>query len=142
MVSAINDVKVFKYISKPWINKELIDIVNEALILRRERKDQIINHLKVFKDIEKYKKTIKRFCAEIDQLNNQAKNGLLKVLQAKDVENYKHSERVSEYAMLIASNMGLNSKQIETLRRAALFHDIGKVAILYRRNSNESEANY
>ncbi len=40
-----------------------------------------------------------------------------------------HSERVAEISVMIAKEMGLDSKRIEALRLAALLHDIGKIGI-------------
>lgn len=40
-----------------------------------------------------------------------------------------HSERVAEISVMVAREMGLDSKRIEALRLAALLHDIGKIGI-------------
>ena len=51
------------------------------------------------------------------------------VIEAKDPYTQGHSARVSEYAANIAREMHLMPAQVETLRLAALFHDIGKIGI-------------
>lgn len=43
--------------------------------------------------------------------------------------NMGHSERVTDYAMLIGEQIGLEIEQIEHLRFAGLLHDIGKTGI-------------
>jgi len=40
-----------------------------------------------------------------------------------------HSERVTEYALLIAREMGLGEEELKVIRYAALLHDIGKIGI-------------
>ena len=40
-----------------------------------------------------------------------------------------HSERVTEYSLLIARQMGLTENEIEVLKIAGLLHDIGKIGI-------------
>lgn len=40
-----------------------------------------------------------------------------------------HSQRVTEYSMMIAKRMGLNDSELEVLKYAALLHDIGKIGI-------------
>ncbi len=40
-----------------------------------------------------------------------------------------HSERVTEYSLLVAADLKLSSGDRETLRYAALLHDIGKIGI-------------
>jgi len=40
-----------------------------------------------------------------------------------------HSERVNEYSLLIAGEMGMDDEQLEVLKFAGLLHDIGKIGI-------------
>ncbi len=40
-----------------------------------------------------------------------------------------HSQRVTEYALLIAQEMNLNQEEQEIIKYSALLHDIGKIAI-------------
>jgi len=51
----------------------------------------------------------------------------ISALDAKSAWTKGHSERVTNYAISIAKEMGLKDKDIETLRTAALLHDIGKL---------------
>ena len=50
-------------------------------------------------------------------------------LEAKDKYTRGHSERVTDFAVQIASEMGLSDNKIGTLRFAGRLHDIGKIAI-------------
>lgn len=50
-------------------------------------------------------------------------------VEAKDFYTRGHSDRVSEYSVLIGRKMGLSSDDISTLRIGGLFHDIGKIGI-------------
>jgi putative nucleotidyltransferase with HDIG domain len=50
-------------------------------------------------------------------------------LEAKDPYTSGHSQRVSEYSSAIANIMGVSDREKETLRHAALLHDIGKIGI-------------
>lgn len=50
-------------------------------------------------------------------------------LDAKDSYTEGHSKRVSEYAYLLAKEIGLDLQQIEWVRLAAGMHDIGKIGI-------------
>jgi putative nucleotidyltransferase with HDIG domain len=51
----------------------------------------------------------------------------INALDAKSPWTKGHSERVTNYAIATAKEMGLKEKDIETLRTAALLHDIGKI---------------
>jgi len=50
-------------------------------------------------------------------------------LEAKDQYTSGHSQRVSEYSSAIANMMDMSEREKETLRHAALLHDIGKIGI-------------
>jgi len=50
-------------------------------------------------------------------------------LEAKDRYTRGHSERVTDFAVMIAKEMNLNEKDINTLRFAGKLHDIGKIAV-------------
>lgn len=68
-------------------------------------------------------------------------------IDAKDPLTAGHSQRVTEYSLLIGSAMGMREEELEVLRYACLLHDFGKIGIsdavltkdgLY--NSEEREA--
>jgi len=111
-ISAINDIHLFRYITKPWINEDLVDIVKEALTIRNERMMQIRSSISNTKEIDYYKEIIKKFSQQVEQLNIQTKNALLKLLKAKDSAVYEHSIRVSQLSMLIADNMGIRDDRM------------------------------
>ena len=50
-------------------------------------------------------------------------------VEAKDSYTRGHSDRVSEYSILIGKQLGLSEKDINTLRIGGLFHDIGKIGV-------------
>lgn len=50
-------------------------------------------------------------------------------VEAKDNYTRGHSDRVSEYSVLIGKKLGLQNKDLETLKIGGLFHDIGKIGI-------------
>lgn len=55
--------------------------------------------------------------------------GFAHALEESDRYTRGHSERVSTYARLIAVGMRLPSEQIETVVKAGLLHDVGKIGI-------------
>jgi putative nucleotidyltransferase with HDIG domain len=54
---------------------------------------------------------------------------LIVAVESKDVYTKGHSERVTQYSLLIAEQMGLDMDQLEILQQAAVLHDIGKITI-------------
>jgi len=54
---------------------------------------------------------------------------LTKAVEAKDQYTNGHSQRVAEYAEKLSIKMNIGDKRIETLKTAALLHDVGKIGI-------------
>ena len=50
-------------------------------------------------------------------------------VEAKDAYTRGHSDRVSEYSVLIGKHMGLSEEDLKTLRIGGLFHDVGKIGV-------------
>ena len=50
-------------------------------------------------------------------------------VEAKDPYTRGHSDRVSEYSVLLGEKLGLSDNDIKTLRVGGLFHDIRKIGI-------------
>ena len=50
-------------------------------------------------------------------------------VEAKDPYTRGHSDRVSEYSVLIGKKLGLSDEDLKTLQIGGLFHDIGKIGI-------------
>lgn len=54
---------------------------------------------------------------------------LIKAIEAKDPYTWGHCERVAEYAVELAEELGLSHDIIQLIKTSGLLHDIGKVGI-------------
>jgi len=54
---------------------------------------------------------------------------LVRAVEAKDPYTRKHSEHVAFYAQQLARHVGVPESMVETIRIAALLHDVGKIAV-------------
>ena len=63
------------------------------------------------------------------EMGNETILTIAKTVDAKDENTSQHSIRVSEYSVLIARKLGFDEQACDELRRTALLHDIGKIAI-------------
>ena len=79
---------------------------------------------------------IKRMNAELADTYEKLEKAYLDSIQtlrytveAKDPYTRGHSDRVSEYSVLIGKKLGLSEKDMKTLQVGGLFHDIGKIGI-------------
>lgn len=54
---------------------------------------------------------------------------LARAIEAKDTYTQGHTERVSQFALLIGHNMGLSAEDQNSLYKGGILHDIGKIAV-------------
>ncbi len=66
---------------------------------------------------------------ELKELQDGLILALAKAVDAKSPWTKNHSELVSRYSVMIGKELGLSVKEIDTLRVAAILHDIGKIGI-------------
>ena len=81
-------------------------------------------------------KTIKKINEELKEKNNELEKAYLEsietlryTVEAKDSYTRGHSDRVSEYSVLIGKHLGLPEEDLKILRIGGLFHDIGKIGV-------------
>lgn len=54
---------------------------------------------------------------------------LAAAVEARDPYTHGHTQRVEEYAVLMARQLGCSDDEISAIRRASVLHDIGKIGI-------------
>jgi len=52
---------------------------------------------------------------------------MVKAMEARDPYTSGHSRRVAEYSSALARELGLNARDVDNIKRAALLHDVGKI---------------
>lgn len=79
---------------------------------------------------------IKEVNAKLSDTYQKLENAYLESIQtlrytveAKDKYTRGHSDRVSEYSVLIGKKLGLSDEDLNTLKIGGLFHDIGKIGV-------------
>jgi len=66
---------------------------------------------------------------QMQQQTHEALRALVRVIDERDHHTHDHSERVSQYAKMIAEELGLEQEETEVLAEAGLLHDLGKVGM-------------
>lgn len=98
----------------------------DQLILLVESGIKAIAQMNLIKDInaelrETYEALEKAYLETIQTLRFS--------VEAKDTYTRGHSDRVSEYSVLIGKSLNLSDDDLKTLQIGGLFHDIGKIGI-------------
>lgn len=70
-----------------------------------------------------------RLIEDIERAHISSLESMARMLEAKDAYTHGHSERVRDYCVMAARQLGLPPPDIETLRLGAMLHDIGKVGV-------------
>ncbi len=101
-IEAINRVEVFRFIAKPWQNRQLLEIVEDAL-----KRYRLVKSLK--------------------RGDENSVLSLVHALELKDPYTRGHSERVSKYSLMIAERLGL--AELSAIRYGSWLHDCGKIGV-------------
>lgn len=71
---------------------------------------------------------IKRLRDELDTSENIIVS-MIHALESKDRRSLGHSERVARRAIRLAKSLGLDAREIQTVGKAAILHDLGKIGV-------------
>ena len=149
-IDSINRGGTYRYITKPWNDEELLQIIREAvqrysLIKEIKRLYEIIKkqnkELKLWNDqlqyfVQEQTIEIQNNNKELQVLNKKLKDNLKNtiivfsgLLELRDKRIMSHSKYVSEISVKVAKSMNLSDEEIESIAVASLLHDIGKIGI-------------
>lgn len=67
--------------------------------------------------------------AEAARIYDETIIGWARALELRDKETLGHAERVTRLTLALATRLGIKGKELVNMRRGALLHDIGKIAI-------------
>ena len=64
---------------------------------------------------------------QLEQVNRDLLELMVKAIEARDPYTSGHSQRVSQIATQLARECGMGTKAVDQIRTAALLHDVGKI---------------
>ena len=147
-MDAINRGGTCRYITKPWQDHELVQTIRDAVAqYRLMNENQRLTHIvqKQNEDLQEWNNNLKsRVLEQTTAIRKQ--NDDLRGLTCRLKGNYKHfieayvallelrnrevrnhSINVSNLAVTIAGKIGFSGENTESIRVAALLHDLGKI---------------
>jgi putative nucleotidyltransferase with HDIG domain len=95
-----------------YARQKEVEILNKTLEQKVDQKLESIKEMQI-KNIQNYEETILSF---------------VNIIEQRDSYTAGHTLRVAKYSSMIAKAMNLEADEIEKLEKAAILHDIGKVA--------------
>jgi response regulator RpfG family c-di-GMP phosphodiesterase len=142
-VDAINKGEIYRYISKPWDDRELLLIVRQALerkALEREkvrlelltaRQNEELRDLNANLELKVMERTV-----ELRKAHDKVKTSFLtsikvfaNLIELRGSNLAGHSRRVADLARKIANRMELSPADGQDVFLAGLLHDIGKIGL-------------
>lgn len=135
-VKAIN-LGAYDFLTKPIEDLDIFNVkirraIEKRTFIRRERnyKKQLEKDVQS-KTIELKKKNelLLSYSNSLENATVQLMSSLQNAMEEKDFYTAGHTMRVTEYAVLLGVAMDLPEDDLVILRRAAQFHDIGKLVI-------------
>lgn len=103
-IDAINKSEAYRFVTKPWNNKQLMEIIDEALM--------------------RYQ-LIKSLSSEDEALYLS----LAQAVELKDPYTKGHCDRVARYAVALARNAGASDAMITDIKHGSWLHDCGKIGV-------------
>ena len=147
-IAAINRGEIYRYISKPWDDNDLVLIVRDALEGRRLRveNERLLNLTQAQNEQlrqlnQGLEEKVRQRTSEIEQINSflNLANDKLKqnflvsikmfssLIELRGNQVAGHSRRVAALAQKVGERMGMPKHEQHDLFYAALLHDIGKI---------------
>jgi response regulator RpfG family c-di-GMP phosphodiesterase len=128
-LQAVNSGEVFRIISKPWHQQELLATVNQAAEAARLRRE----NERLTAEVQRQNGQLKEINLRLEEMvraRTQALlEGLIAALDYRDAETQWHSRRVSLYARRLAMQLGITEPELTVIEHGALLHDIGKIGV-------------
>lgn len=88
-----------------------------------------IKSIEQMNEIKKINEKLSATYQELEKAYMESIQTLRYTVEAKDSYTRGHSDRVSEFSVLLGKYLGLSDKDLKTLRLGGLFHDIGKIGV-------------
>jgi response regulator RpfG family c-di-GMP phosphodiesterase len=119
----------FDYVLKPFRLDQVETSVREALKRQSDLREQAGRLEQLEKTVREQTVQLHTLLGDLNEASEGTLEALVAALDAREHETKAHSRRVAEYTVYLARGMNLPDEAIETIRRGAMLHDIGKIGI-------------
>lgn len=117
--------RVVDYVTKPYTRERFAGALKQALFVHQSR----LHNRQMLHELEERRRQITEAFAELEMNANSALDAMLAMLHARDAISYDHAHRVAKLAVDIAMAMQISEPQLSDIERAALLHNLGRLAL-------------
>lgn len=142
-IGAINRGQIYRYVSKPWDDQELLLTVRQALDLKALQREKLrLEELTARQNDElkalnlSLEEKVQARTQELALANEKLKGSFItsvkvfaNLIELREGNLAGHSRRVADLARKIANKLGLSPREAQDVFLAGLLHDIGKIGL-------------
>ena len=110
------------FITKPFVAEVMMKRVERVLELSHLQKELVT-------EVKRQTAVAEERRQKVEMMSMRLIHALAMTLDAKDAYTNGHASRVADYAYLLAKKLGWNDDRLNSLRHAAILHDIGKISV-------------
>ena len=127
----LNNVESFSFLVKTASHAHSSIVSYKRILLSLEERNSSLQKQNILlaNRVEEASKNLGRMYEDLRKTYVHTVKSLIEAIDARDHYTRGHSEKVSRRAVLLAEEMGLSVKEIETIRQAGELHDVGKIGI-------------
>jgi response regulator RpfG family c-di-GMP phosphodiesterase len=120
---------ILDYLLKPVAMPALVDSVNRAVEWRQAALRAAAERAKLRQEIADNAKRLTAAFADSSIASRSALEALLEALNQRNPDALAHTRRVASFSVILAEALDVKEPTLSTIERAALLHDLGKIAI-------------
>ncbi|MDD5330707.1 MAG: response regulator [Sulfuricella sp.] len=149
-IDAINKGEIYRYVSKPWDDNDIVLVVHHALELKNleqekkrlevltARQNEELKDLNANLEAKVRERTeeVRQTMGFLEVANKQLKDSYLTTLKVfsnlmelREGAMAGHSRRVADHARRLAQRLGMPDGEVQDVMFAGLLHDIGKIGL-------------
>jgi len=149
-IDAINKGHIYRYISKPWEDNDILLAIKQALrqkqlekenrgleeLTRKQNEELKDLNANLEQKVKSRTEELRQTMAFLEVAHDKLKKGFItsirvfsNLIEMREGVMAGHSHRVAELSRAIAQQMGMPDAEVQDIFLAALLHDVGKIGL-------------